>query len=55
MESSDSQRGEDSHEIAAFMRMFMDMVGISDTESIPAGRPPVQFIIINLSTFSIQQ
>jgi hypothetical protein len=44
MESSDSQRGEDSHEIAAFMRMFMDMVGISDTESIPAGLAFFNFI-----------
>jgi hypothetical protein len=30
--------GDDSHEIAAFMRMFMDMVGISDSDPIPAGR-----------------
>ena len=37
MESTDSQRGDDSQEIAAFMRMFMDMVGISDNESVPAG------------------
>jgi hypothetical protein len=28
----------DSHEIAAFMRMFMDMVGISDSDPIPAGK-----------------
>lgn len=37
MEGSDTQKNEDSHEIAAFMRMFMDMVGISDSETIPAG------------------
>ena len=30
--------GDDSHEIAAFMRMFMDMVGISDSDPIPAGK-----------------
>ena len=37
MEASDS-RADDSHEIAAFMRMFMDMVGISENDSIPAGK-----------------
>jgi hypothetical protein len=37
MEGTDTQKGEDSHEIAAFMRMFMDMVGIADNETIPAG------------------
>eukprot|EP00981_Chlorochromonas_danica_P013706 scaffold6743_cov158-Ochromonas_danica.AAC.6 len=37
MEGKESFRGEDSHqEIAAFMRMFMDMVGISENDSIPA-------------------
>lgn len=30
-------RGDDSQEIAAFMRMFMDMLGISENDSIPAG------------------
>jgi hypothetical protein len=35
MEGNDAYRGEDSHEIAAFMRMFMDMVGISESDSIP--------------------
>merc|ERR1719223_2201231 len=29
-------RGDDSQEIAAFMRMFMDMLGISENDSIPA-------------------
>ncbi len=33
MEGSDGE----SREVAAFMRMFMDMVGISDSDSIPAG------------------
>jgi hypothetical protein len=28
---------DDQHEIAAFMRMFMDMVGVSDSESMPTG------------------
>eukprot|EP01035_Chromulina_nebulosa_P025493 gene25493-33267_t len=46
MEGSDGE----SREVAAFMRMFMDMVGISDSDSIPAAmtfgmmfgaRPPV--------------
>lgn len=37
MEGTDGYRGDDSHEIAAFMRMFMDMVGISESDSIPAG------------------
>lgn len=37
MEGKESFRGDDSHEIAAFMRMFMDMVGISENDSIPAG------------------
>ena len=39
MEGSEGYKGDDSHEIAAFMRMFMDMVGISDSDSIPAGKP----------------
>ena len=37
MEGTDGYKGDDSHEIAAFMRMFMDMVGISESDSIPAG------------------
>lgn len=36
MEGTDGYKGDDSHEIAAFMRMFMDMVGISESDSIPA-------------------
>jgi len=36
MEGSEGHKGDDSHEIAAFMRMFMDMVGISDSDPIPA-------------------
>lgn len=38
MEGKDIYKGDDSHEIAAFMRMFMDMVGISESDSIPAGK-----------------
>ncbi|RYH32201.1 hypothetical protein EON65_01100 [archaeon] len=38
MEGKDTFRAEDSHEIAAFMRMFMDMVGISENDPLPAGR-----------------
>lgn len=38
MEDREPFRGDDSHEVAAFMRMFMDMVGISESDSIPAGR-----------------
>ncbi len=30
-------RGDDSHEIAAFMRMFMDMVGIGEHEPVNHG------------------
>lgn len=37
MEGTDGYKGDDTHEIAAFMRMFMDMVGISESDSIPAG------------------
>jgi hypothetical protein len=37
MEGKEGYKGDDSHEIAAFMRMFMDMVGISENDSIPAG------------------
>jgi hypothetical protein len=37
MEGSDGYKGDDTHEVAAFMRMFMDMVGISESDSIPAG------------------
>jgi hypothetical protein len=37
MEGKDGFRGDDSHEIAAFMRMFMDMVGISENDTLPAG------------------
>ena len=37
MEGKDQYNGDDSQEIAAFMRMFMDMVGISESDSIPAG------------------
>mmetsp|Transcript_6289 Transcript_6289/g.10441 ORF Transcript_6289/g.10441 Transcript_6289/m.10441 type:complete len:568 (-) Transcript_6289:66-1769(-) len=36
MEGTGNYHGDDSHEIAAFMRMFMDMVGISESDSIPA-------------------
>lgn len=38
MEGKDSYRGDSSHEIAAFMRMFMDMVGITENDTLPAGR-----------------
>ncbi len=38
MEGKDSFRGEDQHEIAAFMRMFMDMVGMSESDSLPTGK-----------------
>jgi hypothetical protein len=38
MEGKDPYKVDDSHEIAAFMRMFMDMVGISENDSIPAGK-----------------
>jgi hypothetical protein len=41
MEGKDSFRGDDSHEIAAFMRMFMDMVGISENDPLPAGTKPI--------------
>lgn len=37
MEGKDNFRGNDKHEIAAFMKMFMDMVGISEHDSIPSG------------------
>mmetsp|Transcript_19660 Transcript_19660/g.42689 ORF Transcript_19660/g.42689 Transcript_19660/m.42689 type:complete len:1034 (-) Transcript_19660:54-3155(-) len=36
MEGTDGYKGDDTHEVAAFMRMFMDMVGISESDSIPA-------------------
>jgi hypothetical protein len=38
MEGREPFKGDDSHEVAAFMRMFMDMVGISESDSIPAGK-----------------
>ncbi len=37
MEGKDSFNGDDQHEIAAFMRMFMDMVGMADSDQIPTG------------------
>ena len=45
MEGTDGYKGDESHEVAAFMRMFMDMVGISESDSIPAG----ELIICGLS------
>ncbi len=38
MEGKDSFRGDDQHEIAAFMRMFMDMVGMSEGDPLPSGK-----------------
>ena len=46
MEGTDSYKGDDSHEIAAFMRMFMDMVGITENDTIPAGLGITYFVII---------
>jgi hypothetical protein len=37
MEGNDAFPGDDSHEIAAFMRMFMNMVGISESDTISSG------------------
>ena len=37
MEGNDAFQGDDSHEIAAFMRMFMNMVGISESDTISSG------------------
>lgn len=46
MEGTDGYKGDDTHEIAAFMRMFMDMVGISESDSIPAGSNTVHLHLI---------
>ena len=40
MEGNDGFRGDESQEIAAFMKMFMNMVGISEHDTIPSGIPP---------------
>ena len=45
MEGSDGE----SREVAAFMRMFMDMVGISDSDSIPAGIQSKKNSFLNIS------
>jgi len=37
LEGKDSFRNDEQHELAAFMRMFMDMVGISENESLSTG------------------
>jgi len=49
MEGTDGYKGDDSHEIAAFMRMFMDMVGISESDSIPAGTFPFSLFLFEES------
>jgi hypothetical protein len=38
MEGKDAFRGDEQHEIAAFMRMFMDMVGMSESDALPSGK-----------------
>lgn len=45
----DREKGEDSHEIAAFMRIFMDMVGMSESDSIPAGKFIVYVVLVQVS------
>lgn len=37
MEGKDSVRPEDQHDVAAFMRIFMDMMGMSSEHDIPHG------------------
>ncbi len=37
MEGKDAFRGGEQHEIATLMRMFMDMVGMSENDSLPTG------------------
>ncbi len=37
IEGKDSFHNDEQHELAAFMRMFMDMVGISGNESLSNG------------------
>jgi hypothetical protein len=38
MEGKDIFRGGEQHEIATLMRMFMDMVGMSENDSLPTGQ-----------------
>jgi hypothetical protein len=42
LDGKDSFKGDDQHEIAAFMRMFMDMVGMADADSLPSGMSLMQ-------------
>ena len=38
MEGKDNFRPEDQHDVAAFMRIFMDMMGMSSEHDIPHGK-----------------
>lgn len=54
MEGKDNLKGDDQHEIAAFMRMFMDMVGMADADSIPSGNF-LKFLLFSSSFFVLQR
>lgn len=44
MEGQDNFRPEDQHDVAAFMRIFMDMMGMSSEHDIPHGKQPSFYI-----------
>lgn len=49
MEGKDGFRPDDQHDVAAFMRIFMDMMGMSSENDIPHGNFPFFFPLSSLS------